>query len=867
MSNYKQNDLAGDLAPVNSETKKIQEAVSSQLDRNPASGQDNAMETELDMNSFRVINVGKPENANDAARLKDVNAVTAAGLPDQTGEAGKFLTTDGEIASWATVSPENGVFDLTTAEVNQLKNINTVTVSNQQWAYLGNLDQGVSTSDNVDFNGITINGDEVQAFDQSLNTTDDVEFNTLTLDGEQVHIATVGTRVELGAGSSVGGSHSVAVGNNASTADRYSVAIGDNASTADSESIAIGLNTRTLGFRDVAVGVDCETDGNGVGIGWNTTSASNSIAIGYGASATDTNSVVVGNQSNATSQNSVVIGRLSNAFEDYGVAIGYSATARGSSVSIGDDAGGAEHGIAIGRDSLAGGTGGYAVAIGDNARVTGGSYDSVAIGRDTEATGSDSVALGHGAKGYTESIVISNDPAGDASALPEAINIGHRGTAASNTAHFGDDYINETYLYGTVYQDGVPLQSSIHEKIKSDAVFYADFTQDEVITTSGLSKTAQGVAAGITYTAPDGQTGITAAGEVADAGIDTPPIVYGGEGNCLGLQVAPSSTNELLNSKYDGAGTETPPTDWIIGGGSTGTTEARTSAFRSTATTVVQSGTDAREFLQQTVFMAAGETKVFSAWFEEDTDAVGTVMDALGETAGGISTSVEGADINGAGRYYGVVTQGSTDGNVSFRIGLGVSTTDTGTVSHTLPQIEDGATPTPWIETTTAQVTRGESSALKNIQINKNKGALYFEGVVKKPIDAQGAASIVPDSGGSNNAISILYRSAGSIQGYFYSDNGTAISSVDVHNNEGNFHFKALVVYNYDTNEGRIYCNGQAGPLRTLNKPTDWQAEDFSIAIGKVNDSTGPTDYVECVSLYYMPTVPSDAEAIRLTTL
>jgi len=43
----------------------------------------------------------------------------------------------------------NGVEDLTTAEVDQLENIDSVTITNAQWGYLGALDQGLTTSSNV----------------------------------------------------------------------------------------------------------------------------------------------------------------------------------------------------------------------------------------------------------------------------------------------------------------------------------------------------------------------------------------------------------------------------------------------------------------------------------------------------------------------------------------------------------------------------------------------------------------------------------------------------------------------------------------------------------------------------------------------
>jgi len=52
-----------------------------------------------------------------------------------------------------------GLSALTTAEVDQLENINTTTVSATQWGYLGNLDQDLSTTSSPTFAGATVNGD------------------------------------------------------------------------------------------------------------------------------------------------------------------------------------------------------------------------------------------------------------------------------------------------------------------------------------------------------------------------------------------------------------------------------------------------------------------------------------------------------------------------------------------------------------------------------------------------------------------------------------------------------------------------------------------------------------------------------------
>jgi hypothetical protein len=75
--------------------------------------------------------------------------------------------------------------DLTDAEIAQLATINSVTISNTQWGYVGAQDQSLSTSDAVTFTTVnTGQGDnELYAMDQDVQTTDSVTFGGLTING------------------------------------------------------------------------------------------------------------------------------------------------------------------------------------------------------------------------------------------------------------------------------------------------------------------------------------------------------------------------------------------------------------------------------------------------------------------------------------------------------------------------------------------------------------------------------------------------------------------------------------------------------------------------------------------------------------
>lgn len=117
MANYTRNTLVGDAAPVNPELEKIEQALKEKVDRKPDDDQPNQLETDLDMNGNQIVNLGAPTNENDAARLKDVQEAVSTGLPDQTGNAGKFLSTDGSTTSWQETggSAANTTYDNTTS--------------------------------------------------------------------------------------------------------------------------------------------------------------------------------------------------------------------------------------------------------------------------------------------------------------------------------------------------------------------------------------------------------------------------------------------------------------------------------------------------------------------------------------------------------------------------------------------------------------------------------------------------------------------------------------------------------------------------------------------------------------------------------
>lgn len=122
-----------------------------------------------------------------------------------------------------------GVQDLTSTEVDQLENIDSVTISNTQWGYLGALDQGLTTTSDVQFDDITLTGivktNEIDAqADLIWNTatevfsTSDFYANNAVNIGSNVYITdeldvaeslTVGTTLDVGGNTTLGGTLAV----------------------------------------------------------------------------------------------------------------------------------------------------------------------------------------------------------------------------------------------------------------------------------------------------------------------------------------------------------------------------------------------------------------------------------------------------------------------------------------------------------------------------------------------------------------------------------------------------------------------------------------------------------------------------------
>ncbi len=300
-------------------------------------------------------------------------------LPTQTGNSGKFLTTDGTNVSWGTVSSSGGAFTSASGQTT----INNLT------------DDFIVGDATLDYDGSGL--DTKMYFDDSkgafrAGAIESDSWNEGTNVGNYSFAIGLNTKargegsVALGSQTSTGARayNSVAMGDNTSTGDRAnnSVAMGDRSSTGEFaiNSVAMGDNTITgeRATNSVAMGRDTQTNAsNSVAMGYNTitgNNASNSVAMG---SQTSTGELAI---------NSVALGDRTST--GYGAE---NSIAMGKQTITGRNA---TNSVAMGAGTITGRNATNSVAMGFQTGTGIGAENSVAMGDNTIADETNSVAMG-----------------------------------------------------------------------------------------------------------------------------------------------------------------------------------------------------------------------------------------------------------------------------------------------------------------------------------------------------------------------------------------------------------------------------------------------------------------------------------------
>lgn len=204
---------------------------------------------------------------------------------------------------------------------------------------------------------------------------------------------------------SVSGYGAIAIGGWASASGNRAIAIGPCSTATHSDgSLAIGFGASASQSHTIAVGYSVKAN------------QPNSVAIGYTCCGT-TSSVAIGNYCYASGVGSVAIG-CASASGYYSVAIGNSTAGTTGSVAIGYNnyANTGSSTVAIGRNCYA--TGNYCISVGYEAKSA--QTGSIAMGYYPTASGTYSIALGMYAAAYKE----------------KSIAIGYRASATGNASGY-----------------------------------------------------------------------------------------------------------------------------------------------------------------------------------------------------------------------------------------------------------------------------------------------------------------------------------------------------------------------------------------------------------------------------------------------
>lgn len=223
------------------------------------------------------------------------------------------------------------------------------------------------------------------------------------------------TMVGASAGSEGAGFNSTAVGSGASAAGAYSIAVGGTGDVSGELPAA-----HAQGLRSIAIGHNALSVDFGTSVGFKSTTAFASTAIGTDTNASGDSSSALGRFSNATGPQATALGSFAEAGGGQSTALGYNTKATGST------------GTALGGSAKAGGISSTAVGVSSTAM---GQF-STALGRLSNASASGSLALASNSRAVaSNSIAIgANAAAGGDGTAYNSVAIGSGAKASANRA-------------------------------------------------------------------------------------------------------------------------------------------------------------------------------------------------------------------------------------------------------------------------------------------------------------------------------------------------------------------------------------------------------------------------------------------------
>ena len=241
------------------------------------------------------------------------------------------------------------------------------------------------------------------------------------------------------------------------------------------------------------------------------------------------------------------------------------------------------------------------------------------------------------------------------------------------------------------------------------------------------------------------------------------------------FEAEPAATNLALNSILAGGGAA--PTSWTQPAG-TGTSAPVASIYgaASGAIAYLQTATAQRPVLNQEFSVSANTTYTLSVLIEDVTGTVAAnnAMQFIAPPAEATiafqvcSANPLGGDAStiNAGVLVVRLTVAATAGTVSCRVGLGATSSATGTLQFSRPQFETGLRRTSWIATTGGTVTRAAdvlSTATANLPgFNAAGYTLVVDGRADVSTDTLRYSASVND-GTANNFAAITRQAASTV--------------------------------------------------------------------------------------------------------
>lgn len=387
-------------------------------------------------------------------------------LPDQAGNAGKFLHTDGENLSWENAVKNNAdvlkalaVGYDTRAESFASTSIGAGAVAESEYGVAmgygawvtSDRDDGKNiltrystalgysatvTKPNsvalVSDGGVYASQGVAIGYGASTRTADSISIGNSASTGTDIPSENIAGAIAIGKNAKAKVAYSIAIGNNANAnaddntegqMEQNSIAIGDNVASTAEKAISLGASTSAKAKSALAVGTNAVAAGpDSIVIGTNALSNSSqgaNVVIGPDSkiSGYSFNSTAVGIGAQAQNYDATAIGRNVSAGAQYSFAAGYAAqtnpvycndTIDSSQpvVAVGFGAVSRSNGtIAIGQDVYADGP--YSIVIGQNSTVADGNKYGIAIGNNARGV-SESIAIGYITSGSMNSVTIGS---------------------------------------------------------------------------------------------------------------------------------------------------------------------------------------------------------------------------------------------------------------------------------------------------------------------------------------------------------------------------------------------------------------------------------------------------------------------------